>query len=81
VPDIPREATEAATAVLHQGGDVAAMLAAALPHLVAADRLRLAEKAEGLAFTLWRPGNGPGAGEQAMRVVPLNETLRLMGGE
>ncbi len=44
----------------------------------AAQRERLADAAGELKFTLYRPGNGPGAGTQALDVVPLTELLALL---
>jgi len=44
----------------------------------AAERERLAKAAGALKFTLYRPGNGPGAGSQALDVVPLTELLALL---
>lgn len=46
---------------------------------VAAERERIRSAAEGLKFTLFRPGNGP-AQTQALDVVPLADLLRLLGG-
>ena len=51
---------------------------AAAPHLAAAERERCADQAIDLKFTLWRPRNGPGAGQQAIDVVPLTELLHLL---
>jgi len=51
---------------------------AAAPAIEAAERERCAEAAEQLKFTLYRPGNGPGAGTQALDVVPLTELLALL---
>lgn len=51
---------------------------AAWPIIAAAERTRIAAAAEAAAFTLFRPGNGPGIG-QSMRVVPLDALLALLG--
>ena len=56
-------------------GRIRAMLEAAAPHLAAAEREACAQLAESLKFRLYRPGNGPGAGQQALDVVPLGELL------
>ncbi len=45
---------------------------------VAAERERLAQAAGELKFRLYRPGNGPGAGTQALDVVPLTGLLALL---
>jgi hypothetical protein len=46
--------------------------------VAAAERARIAEGAKAAAFALFRPGNGPGAG-QRLDVVPLSELRTLIG--
>lgn len=66
------------------GPQLRRLIAAAAPHLAAAERERCAQLAEGMKFTLHRPaGNGPGAGTRALDVVLLGEllvALRQEGG-
>jgi hypothetical protein len=49
------------------------------PHL-AKERARILSGARKLAFTLWRPGNGPAHGQE-FGVVPLAELEKLIGGD
>jgi hypothetical protein len=44
---------------------------AVAPLIAAAERERIRQLAKRESFTLYRPGNGPGAGQQALEVVPL----------
>ena len=79
-PDIPPQAI---TAVYDGPGgrldlspeDITDILEAAAPHLAAAEREACAQLAGSLKFTLYRPRNGPGAGQEALDVVPLGELL------
>jgi hypothetical protein len=52
----------------------AAILDAAAPHI----RDRIRRHAQEHTFRLYRPGNGPGAGQQAMDVVPLTSLLEIL---
>jgi hypothetical protein len=45
---------------------------------VAAERDRIRTHATEHAFRLYRPGNGPGAGQQAMDAVPLTSLLEVL---
>jgi len=80
------EAPESRRHICHGGTEIAEisrsdlrrMLEAAAPLVAAAERERLAQAAGELKFTLYRPGNGPGAGSQALDVVPLTGLLALL---
>lgn len=57
----------------------AAALEAAAPHITAAERDRIRRHAQAAAFTLTRPGNGPGlAHAESMAVVPLEALLEAL---
>lgn len=53
-------------------------LDAEVAEAVAAERERIRSAADGLKFTLFRPGNGP-AHTQALDVVPLEALLGILG--
>lgn len=77
----PGNDAELSRAFLH--GDAAKTAWACCPvetAAVTAERERIREQADGLKFTLWRPGNGP-AQTQALEVVPLAGLLGILGGQ
>lgn len=84
--DLPPEAVEAARqatgrclGLTHSPAELIGLaLAAAAPHIAAAERARIRLAATDASFTLFRPGNGPAHG-MSLEVVPLAELLTALG--